>query len=153
MEPEVAKAYVESMAPKSAQEEILSVYEAYHTENADKIMEYELAEEEKAYEHAQNMISISKSMLQDIADNFGEDSTLYIDQQAIVYKMEEEAAEQHYAKVAKIQNKYAKKTKDQNKRSLDNYLALGRGIGDIMGTVADIMEEDIRNKQEQPAQQ
>lgn len=148
MEPEVAKAYVESMAPKRVQEEILSVYEAYYTENADKIMEYELAEEDRAYEHAQNMISISKSMLQDIAVNFGEDSTMYLDQQAIVYKMEEEAAEQHYAKVAKIQNKHSKTTKKNNKVTFDSYMQMGSGISDLMDNVAGIMEEDIRNKQE-----
>ena len=148
MEPEVAKAYVESMAPKSAQEEILSVYEAYHTENADKIMEYELAEEDRAYEHAQNMINISKSMLQDIAANFGEDSTLYLDQQALVYKMEEEAAEQHYAKVAKIQNKHSVTTKKNNKVTFDSYMQMGSGIADLMDNVAGIMEQDIKDKQE-----
>lgn len=148
MEPEVAKAYVESMAPKSAQEEILSVYEAYHTENADKIMEYELAEEDRAYEHAQNMINISKDMLQEIAANFGEDSTLYLDQQALVYKMEEEAAEQHYAKVAKIQNKHSVTTKKNNKVTFDSYMQMGSGIADLMDNVAGIMEQDIKDKQE-----
>lgn len=148
LEPEVAKAYIETLAPSYLQEEILQIYDDYQSGRIDNIMEWEMREEQLAYDHAMQMVQVAKNALQEITINFGEGSDEYLAQEQIVFQMEEEATERHYKNLAKIQDKHSKETKKKNKQTMSAFLDMGQGIGDIFSTVGSIMEDDIRNKQE-----
>lgn len=148
-EPEIAAQIVKNLSVSDdVKEQIISNLDAVNGELDKKRYEYYLQQEEAEYQHQQNLLQIQKDALVEVGIEYGEDSEQYLAMKQSVYDREEQMARKHTENLTKIENNHSKATKKTNKLTLGNYLDMGKGVANIMDTVAGIMEDDIRNKQE-----
>lgn len=148
-EPEVASSIVRMLSVSDEdKEQIIDNIALLNSDKEEVIYQYYLQEEDAEYQHQQNLLQIQKDALVQMGIEFGEDSEEYLAQKQLVYDQEEQIARKHFANLEKMENQHAKSTKKNNKLTKDNYIDMARGIGSIMDSVAGMMEDDIRNKEE-----
>ena len=148
-EPEVASSIVRMLSVSDEdKEQIIDNIALLNSDKEEVIHQYYMQEEDAEYQHQQNLLQIQKDALVQIGIEFGEDSKEYLAQKQLVYDQEEQIARKHFENLEKMENQHAKSTKKNNKLTKDNYIDMARGIGSIMDSVASMMEDDIRNKEE-----
>ena len=148
-EPEVASSIVRMLSVSDEdKEQIIDNIALLNSDKEEVIYQYYMQEEDAEYQHQQNLLQIQKDALVQMGIEFGEDSNEYLTQKQLVYDQEEQIARKHFENLEKMENQHAKSTKKNNKLTKDNYIDMARGIGSIMDSVASMMEDDIRNKEE-----